>query len=164
MIRILADDKIPFLEGVLEPIAEIRYVPGHKINREMAQHADALIIRTRTKCTDELLKDTPVQFIATATIGFDHIDTHYCEKNNIHWTNAKGCNSSSVQQYIAATLLKIASQFRFDLKDKTLGIIGVGNVVADYFSDLSCHLHSNKFSSLFERKTACHEHCDLRIE
>jgi erythronate-4-phosphate dehydrogenase len=128
MIRILADDKIPFLEGVLEPIAEIRYVPGHKINREMAQHADALIIRTRTKCTDELLKDTPVQFIATATIGFDHIDTHYCEKNNIHWTNAKGCNSSSVQQYIAATLLKIASQFRFDLKDKTLGIIGVGNV------------------------------------
>ena len=128
MIRILADDKIPFLEGVLEPIAEIRYVPGHKINREMAQQADALIIRTRTKCNEELLKDTPVQFIGTATIGFDHIDTHYCEKNNIHWTNAKGCNSSSVQQYIAAALLKISSQFRFELKDKTLGIIGVGNV------------------------------------
>ncbi len=128
MIRILADDKIPFLEGVLEPMAEIRYVPGHKINREMAQQADALIIRTRTKCNEELLKDTPVQFIGTATIGFDHIDTHYCEKNNIHWTNAKGCNSSSVQQYIAAALLKIASQFRFELKDKTLGIVGVGNV------------------------------------
>lgn len=128
MIRILADDKIPFLEGVLEPMAEIRYVPGNKINREMAQQADALIIRTRTKCNEELLKDTPVQFIGTATIGFDHIDTHYCEKNNIHWTNAKGCNSSSVQQYIAAALLKIASQFRFELKDKTLGIVGVGNV------------------------------------
>ena len=69
-----------------------------------------------------------VRFIGTATIGYDHIDIHYCEKNNIKWTNSPGCNSSSVQQYIASALLTIASGFRFSLKEKTLGIIGVGNV------------------------------------
>jgi erythronate-4-phosphate dehydrogenase len=74
------------------------------------------------------LEGTNVRFIGTATIGFDHIDTHYCSKNKISWTNAPGCNSYSVQQYIAAALLRISSECHFNLKDKTLGIIGVGNV------------------------------------
>ncbi|MCX6326373.1 MAG: 4-phosphoerythronate dehydrogenase PdxB [Bacteroidia bacterium] len=128
MIRIIADDKIPFLNGVLEPYANVTYLPGNQITRESAMNADALLIRTRTKCTNVLLNGTKVSFIGTATIGFDHIDTQYCEKNNIKWTNAPGCNSSSVQQYIAAALLKLASEFRFNLRDKTIGIIGVGNV------------------------------------
>ena len=78
--------------------------------------------------TTNLLSGTPVKFIGTATIGFDHIDTEYCEKNGIKWTNAPGCNSSSVQQYIASALLRISGESGFSLKDKTLGIIGVGNV------------------------------------
>jgi erythronate-4-phosphate dehydrogenase len=69
-----------------------------------------------------------VKFIGTATIGFDHIDTDFCEKNDIKWTSAPGCNSSSVQQYIAAALLRISAESGFILKDKTLGIIGIGNV------------------------------------
>ena len=128
MIKIIADDKIPFLKGVLEPYADVTYLPGKQITRDVIMNVDALLIRTRTKCTDTLLKGTRVKFIGTATIGFDHIDTQYCEKNKIKWTNAPGCNSFSVQQYIAAALLKIASEFRFSLKDKTIGIIGVGNV------------------------------------
>lgn len=127
-MKIVADDKIPFLKGTLEPYAEVIYLPGRAINRKVILDADALLIRTRTKCTESLLRGTKVRFIGTATIGFDHIDTGYCEKNNIFWTNAPGCNSYSVQQYIASTLLKMASEFRFDLKDKTIGIIGVGNV------------------------------------
>jgi erythronate-4-phosphate dehydrogenase len=127
-MKIVADDKIPFLKGALEPYAEVVYIPGKQINREILTDADALLIRTRTKCTENLLDGTRVRFIGTATIGFDHIDTHYCSKNKITWTNAPGCNSSSVQQYIAVTLLKISSEYHFNLKDKTLGIIGVGNV------------------------------------
>jgi erythronate-4-phosphate dehydrogenase len=129
-MKIVADDKIPFLKGVLEPFAEVIYLPGKEISRKVLMNADALLTRTRTKCTEGLLKGTAVKFIGTATIGFDHIDTKYCSKKNIFWTNAPGCNSSSVQQYIAAALLKIASEFRFDLKDKTIGIVGVGNVGA----------------------------------
>jgi erythronate-4-phosphate dehydrogenase len=90
--------------------------------------ADALIIRTRTKCDAKLLKGTDVKFIATATIGYDHIDARYCRKHGIEWTNAPGCNSGSVQQYMASALLFLASKYNFPLKDRALGIVGVGNV------------------------------------
>jgi erythronate-4-phosphate dehydrogenase len=128
MIRVIADDKIPFLKGVLEPYASVMYMPGNQINRDAIKGSDALLVRTRTKCNSELLSGTSVKFIGTATIGYDHIDTEYCEKNGIIWKNAPGCNSASVQQYIAAALLKISSESGFSLRDKTLGIIGVGNV------------------------------------
>jgi len=128
MLKIVADDKIPFLRGVLEPFAEVRYLPGSKITRGVIQGVDALIIRTRTKCTPELLDKSSVKFIGTATIGFDHIDTRYCESQGIKWVNAPGCNSSSVQQYMAAALLKMAQEFRFRLRDKSIGIVGAGNV------------------------------------
>jgi len=127
-MRIIADDKIPFLKGALEPYAEVVYIPGKQIKMEMLKDSDALLIRTRTICNENLLKGTSIRFIGTATIGFDHIDTDYCSKNKIIWTNAPGCNSSSVQQYIAAALFRISSEHHFSLKDKTLGIIGVGNV------------------------------------
>lgn len=128
MIRIVADDKIPFLAGALEPFAEVVFMPGKLITREVLMNTDALLIRTRTKCTESLLKDTKVRFIGTATIGFDHIDTKYCERHNIVWTNAPGCNSSSVQQYITSALLKLSRDHHFNLKEKTIGIVGVGNV------------------------------------
>ena len=127
-MKIVADEHIPFLKGTLEPYADIIYLPGSDIDRESVKDADALLIRTRTKCTDELLKETTVRFIGTATIGFDHIDVEFCRKKDITWVNAPGSNSSSVQQYIAAALLKMSLEFRFELKNKTIGIIGVGNV------------------------------------
>lgn len=127
-LKIVADDKIPFLRGALEKFANVIYLPGRDINNEILKDADALLTRTRTKCNEDLLKGTSVKFIGTATIGFDHIDIRYCEKNNIKWVNAPGCNSSSVQQYITAALLRIAADNHFNLEEKTLGIVGVGNV------------------------------------
>ena len=128
MIRIISDDKIPFLRGVLEPYADVIYLPGKQIDKKDLKEADALLIRTRTKCDERLLSDTRVKFIGTATIGYDHIDTEFCESRGIEWTNSPGCNSSSVRQYIAAGLLCIASADNFNLRDKSIGIIGVGNV------------------------------------
>jgi erythronate-4-phosphate dehydrogenase len=127
-MKIVADDKIPFLKGALEPFAEVHYVPGSEITREILIDADALLIRTRTKCNEKLLEGTKVRFIGTATIGFDHIDIQYCMRKGITWTNAPGCNSSSVQQYITSALLNISEDYNFELRGKTLGIIGVGNV------------------------------------
>ncbi len=127
-MKVVVDNKIPFIRGVLEPYAEVTYVPGTEVNREDLIDADALVIRTRTQCNHELLSGTSVKFIASATIGFDHIDTEYCIKNNISWTNAPGCNAGSVQQYIAAAMLHLVNNHKFNLQDKTLGIIGVGNV------------------------------------
>ncbi len=127
-IRIVADDKIPFLRGVLEPFAEVEYFPGAEINQGILKDADALITRTRTKVTEDLLKNTKVKFVATATIGFDHIDTRWLQNNKIKWTNAPGCNSSSVMQYMAAVLVYLSRKKGFRFKEKTLGIVGVGNV------------------------------------
>ena len=127
-MKIIADDNIPFLKGALEPFAEVVYLPGKEIKHDVLIDADALLVRTRTKCNEQLLSGTNVRFIGTATIGFDHIDVQYCKENNIKWTNAPGCNSLSVQQYIASALLTAASGSGFSLREKTLGIIGVGNV------------------------------------
>ena len=93
-MKIVADDKIPFLKGVLESYADVLYLPGNRIDRSAVSDADALLIRTRTRCVESLLKGTNVKFIGTATIGFDHIDIAYCNRKNITWTNAPGCNSS----------------------------------------------------------------------
>jgi erythronate-4-phosphate dehydrogenase len=127
-MKIIADKKIPFLKGVLEPFADIEYHNGSEISKEVIHDADALIVRTRTKCDEALLGGTKVKFIATATIGFDHIDIDYCKRSGIRWTNAPGCNSGSVMQYITFVLLYYAREKSIDLMDRVLGVIGVGNV------------------------------------
>ena len=127
-IKIVADNKIPFLKGVLDQVADMVYLPGKEISAADVREADALITRTRTCCDASLLDGSDVKFIATATIGYDHIDTEYCDRQGISWTNAPGCNSFSVEQYILSVLLNIASQESYELKGKIIGIIGVGHV------------------------------------
>ena len=127
-MKIIADENIPFLKGILEPYSDVIYLPGKDISPGIVKNADALIIRTRTICNKELLEGSSVKFIASATIGFDHIDDNYCMNHGIAWTNAPGCNSSSVQQYIAAVLVHILRKYKLNAADLTLGIIGVGNV------------------------------------
>lgn len=127
-MKIVADDKIPFLRGVLEPWAEMVYLPGGKISPADVRDADALLVRTRTRCDRALLEGSTVRFVGSATIGYDHIDTAWCDANGIHWTNAPGCNADSVEQYITAALLHLASKYGMNLNDYVLGIVGVGNV------------------------------------
>ena len=78
-MKIVADNTIPFLKGIAEPEAEVRYLPAKGFTPEAIRDADALIVRSIDKCTPELLTGSSVKLITTATIGFDHIDTHYCE-------------------------------------------------------------------------------------
>ena len=127
-MKIVCDDKIPFLRGVLEPFAEVVYLPGKQTTPEVVRDADAIITRTRTKCDAALLAGSSVKVIATATIGFDHIDTAWCEANGILWRNAPGCNSWSVKQYISSVLVSLARRHGLDLGKMTLGVVGVGNV------------------------------------
>ena len=127
-LKIVSDDKIPFLRGVLDSFTDVVYLPGARIMPADVVDADAIFTRTRTCCNEALLRQSRVSLIVTATIGFDHIDTAYCEANGIRWVNAPGCNSSSVQQYMTAALLVAAKEMNRDLADMTLGVIGVGNV------------------------------------
>ena len=127
-ITVVADSKIPFLKGALEPFASVRYLEGNLIDRNALADADALLIRTRTLCNQKLLQGSPVKFIATATIGFDHIDAEFCAINSIDWINAPGCNSASVQQYVASVLANLSLTRGYTLTGKTIGIVGVGHV------------------------------------
>lgn len=145
-MRICIDDKIPYIQGVFEPYAEVEYLPGGLASPGKLRHADALIIRTRTLCNATTLADSQVRFIATATIGYDHIDTAFCQRQGIAWTNAPGCNADSVAMYIACVLQRMAQEYHFSLKDKTLGIVGLGHVgekVAAVASKLGCHILKN---------------------
>lgn len=128
-MKVVVDDKIPYIRESIEKIAdEVIYLPGAGITSECVKDADALIIRTRTKCNKDLLEGSKVKFIATATIGYDHIDTDYCKENNIFWTNAPGSNSSSVLQYVHSSLLLLEQEKHINLKNLCIGIVGVGNV------------------------------------
>jgi erythronate-4-phosphate dehydrogenase len=127
-MKIVVDEKIPFIKGVFEPWADVVYSPGRAIDNSMVADADALIVRTRTKCSSQLLKGSRVRIIASATIGFDHIDTGWLEAEGIKWVNAPGCNSGSVMQYIVTSLFYLASKNSFNLRSLTLGVVGVGNV------------------------------------
>ena len=127
-MKIIIDDKIPYIRGAFEDVAEVIYLPGAKTTPEVVKDADAIVTRTRTICNKKLLAGSTVKFIATATIGFDHIDTEYCAENGIQWTNAPGCNSKSVEQYIASTLMVLAERKHISLTDVTMGVVGVGNV------------------------------------
>lgn len=127
-MKIVADSNVPFLEGVFEPYSEVVYIDGRSINHEDVKDADALIIRTRTKCNAELLDGTAVQMIATATIGMDHIDLDYCREKGIEVYNAQGCNAGGVMQYVFSALYGVAARKGIKLDGATIGIIGVGHV------------------------------------
>ena len=123
-MRIVADDRIPFLRGVFEPFAEVRYLKGSAVSPADVADADALVVRTRTRCDAALLGDSSVKFVATATIGCDHINAAELDKLGIAWCNAPGCNAGSVAQYLATVL----TGFGVPLAGRTLGVVGVGHV------------------------------------
>ena len=112
------------MKGFLEPWFDVQYIDQTDFTPEVVRDAEALLIRTRTRCNETLLRGSRVQFIATATIGFDQIDTDYCAKNGIAWTNSPGCNAQGVCDYVETVLDKLVH----DAADKTLGIVGVGHV------------------------------------
>lgn len=128
-MKIVVDKAIPYIKEAIEKIAdEVVYCLGNAFTPEVVRDADALIVRTRTHCDRKLLEGSRVRFIATATIGYDHIDAEYCREAGIVWTNAPGCNADSVAQYIQSTLLVLKLRLEKDLSQMTMGVVGVGNV------------------------------------
>lgn len=126
-MKAIIDDKIPFIKGKIERLVdEVKYLPGAKISAEDVRDADVLIVRTRTRCDETLLLGSKVRLVVTATIGYDHIDTAWCESAGIEWHNCPGCNASSVMVYVNNVLTYISSHF--DRQIRTIGVVGVGNV------------------------------------
>ena len=123
-MKIVIDQALKMLRGVFEPFAGVAYLPGAAISAGDVRDADALIVRTRTRCDLGLLGRSNVKIVATATIGFDHIDTGYCRDNGIEVSTSAGSNARGVAQYVFAAIDALG----MSPAGKTLGIIGVGNI------------------------------------
>lgn len=128
MIRLIIENKIPFIKGLLDDICDVKYLNPDDINADVMCQADALITRTRTRCDQSLLEHSPCRFIATATIGTDHIDLDYCHNKGITVANAPGCNAPAVAQYTFAAIAHWLDLSNRPIDSITIGIVGVGNV------------------------------------
>ena len=122
--QVVIDRGIPFLDGVFPPEIDVRFLSPEEITPQAVRCADALFVRTRTNINKELLSGSNVRFVATATIGFDHIDQDYCREAGIHWISCPGCNAQAVCDYVEEAITSIKS----DKSELTVGVIGYGHV------------------------------------
>ena len=123
-MQVIIDKGIPFLDDVFPPEIEVLYLSPEDITPEVVHNANALFVRTRTRVNKELLHGSNVQFVATATIGFDHIDQVYCREANIQWVSCPGCNAQAVCDYVEEAI----SSLKSNKTNLTIGIIGYGHV------------------------------------
>ena len=130
-MTIVSDTYIPFIAEAVRnewPQVDICPLKPEEIDADAVKNADVLIVRTRTKVNEALLKGSKVQLVCTATIGFDHIDTAYCESHNIRWMSCPGCNAQAVCDYIEEALNEITNDQLPMTNTPTIGVVGVGHV------------------------------------
>ncbi len=127
-MRIVADPNIPFVREAFSALGAIQLVPGRQIDQAAVRDADILLVRSVTPVHSGLLGGSRVKFVGTATIGTDHIDRVYLAGGGIGFASAAGSNANSVAEYVVAAMLELARRGKFRLADKTLGVVGAGNV------------------------------------
>lgn len=126
--RIIIDDAVPYAKEIFSHLGDVITLPGRDINQSILKDANALIVRSRTQVNQALLEKTNIEFVGSTVVGLDHVDQAYLSAQGIHFYSAQGCNANSVAEFIITALFEAAETFDFHLTNKTLGIIGVGNV------------------------------------
>lgn len=127
-MNLIIDENVEFAEEAFSNFGNAELVDGRFLTNKDVKNIDVLIVRSITKVDEELVRNSKVRFIGTATIGTDHIDLDYLKRNNITFADAKGCNADSVTEYVFTALLKVASDKNISLKGKTIGVVGIGNI------------------------------------
>ena len=127
-MQIVADENIPLLDAFFSGFGDIRRLPGRAIDQAAVADADILLVRSVTPVTAVMLEGSPVRFIGTCTIGTDHLDLDYIQRNDIRWSSAPGCNARGVVDYVLGSLLTLAEIEGVSLRDRTYGIVGAGQV------------------------------------
>ncbi|HPC93376.1 MAG TPA: 4-phosphoerythronate dehydrogenase PdxB [Sedimentisphaerales bacterium] len=145
-MKIVADGNIPFVRECFSSVGDVEVLGGRDMTPETVADADALLVRSITQVNERLLSGSSVKFVATATIGFDHVDLGYLDAHNIGFASAPGSNANSAAEYIVAALLEIARRHAIRLDGRSIGVIGVGNVggrVAAKCEALGMHVRRN---------------------
>ncbi len=123
---ILADKSNPFIEEACKNLGNVRVFESTSFDQAMLRDCDVLLCRSTLNINKELLQKSSVRFVATATSGFDHVDVRYLKQRGIGFAYAPGCNARSVAEYVISALLLVAARNRFELRGRSVGIIGVG--------------------------------------
>lgn len=128
MLNILIDENILLAKQVFSHLGRVRLINGRNITNKTLENTDILIVRSITNVNEKLLKNSKVQFVGSATIGSEHVDLDYLRNNKIYFCNAPGSNAYSVAEYVITALLGLAVKYNFKLSDRSIGIIGHGNI------------------------------------
>ncbi|MDP2561754.1 4-phosphoerythronate dehydrogenase [Psychrobium sp. 1_MG-2023] len=129
MLTILADENMPYVDELFSDIGQIKKMAGRAITPDDLINVDVLLVRSITQVNASLLaKANRLTFVGSATIGTDHLDIAYLEQQGIFWTNAPGCNATAVAEYVLSALSVLAQRFELSLADKTVAIVGAGNI------------------------------------
>ena len=127
-MKLMIDDAVWGFDQIFSEFGEVVTLPGRQISNESLQDCDALIVRSRTRVDEELLRNSKIQFVGSTVAGLDHIDQPYLEDNAITLSSAQGCNSNAVAEYVISAIANLSHDYNFKLSGRTLGIIGIGNV------------------------------------
>ena len=127
-MKIIADENIPCVEQAFASLGEVTLLPGRGMQAADVRDADVLLVRSVTRVDASLLDNSPVRFVGSATIGFDHVDRDYLQERGIGFSTAPGSNATSAAEYVVSVLMVLSAQQGFELAGKTVGIIGCGNV------------------------------------
>lgn len=127
-MKLLADENMPYVQELFGDWAEVVTCAGRSMTPDQLADVDVLLVRSITQVNEALLaKARQLSFVGTATIGCDHIDTALLARRGIAFASAPGCNKVAVGDYVLAALLKVAEHKSWQLADKTLAVVGVGN-------------------------------------
>jgi len=132
-MKIIADENMSAVQAIFAPYGEVEVFPGREINAATVATADVLLVRSVTQVDKQLLEGSRVRFVGSATIGTDHVDLQYLQDKGIHFAHAPGCNAEAVVQYMFSVFCTLEPQWR----NKTVGIVGCGNVGGRLFRRLS---------------------------
>ena len=127
-MKLIIDDACYAYDDIFSQFGEIITMAGRDINADSVKEADILIVRSRTQVNQALLDGSTIKFVGSTVAGLDHVDQQYLQDNNIEFFSAQGCNSMAVAEFVISAIVNLADELDFDYTNKTLGIIGVGNV------------------------------------
>jgi len=128
VVKILVDENMPYARELFSRTGEVVAVPGRPLPVAELADAQGLMVRSVTQVNEALLTGTPVKFVGTATAGTDHVDEAGLQRAGVAFSAAPGCNAIAVVEYVFSALLLLAERDGFQLRDRTVGIVGVGNV------------------------------------
>lgn len=128
-MKILIDENMPYAEQLFSQLGEVELKSGRTLTADDLVDVDALMIRSVTKVNEQLIsKANKLKFVGTATAGMDHVDQALLKERGIFFTAAPGCNKVGVAEYAFSAMTILAQQHGFSVFDKTVGIVGAGQV------------------------------------